>query len=52
LSESGFRHFKDLGKEKAVGDYSCAMKHFTRFWNKEDIKTAELTVKQMKDFSA
>ncbi|WP_080597458.1 phage integrase SAM-like domain-containing protein [Phocaeicola dorei] len=52
LLESGVWHFKDTGKEKTTGNHSCAMKHFTRFRNKEDIDTAELTVNLMKNFSA
>ena len=52
LLESCIRHFKDLGKEKTASNYSCAMKHFTRFRNEEDIEIADLTVNLMKDFQA
>lgn len=52
LLESRIRHFKDLGKEKTASNYSCAMKHFTRFRNGEDIEIEDLTVNLMKDFQA
>lgn len=52
LLESRIRHFKALGKEKTASNYLCAMKHFMRFRNEEDIEIADLTVNQMKDFQA
>lgn len=52
LLESRIRHFKALGKEKTASNYLCAMKHFMRFRNEEDIEIADLTVNLMKDFQA
>lgn len=52
LLESRIRHFKALGKEKTASNYLCAMKHFMRFRDEEDIEIADLTVNLMKDFQA
>lgn len=52
LLESRIRHFKDLGKEKTASNYSCAIKHFMKIRNEEDIEIADLTVNLMKDFQA
>lgn len=50
--ESHIRHFKDLENEQTVNSYLCAMKHFTRFRNKEEIEMPDPNVNQMKDFQA
>lgn len=46
------RHFEKQGQEKTAGNYACALKHFMRFRNGEDIPVEDLSVSLMKDFQA
>lgn len=44
------RHFEEQGQKKTASNYTCALKHFQKFRNGEDIPIEDLSVSLMKDF--